>query len=133
MNQFIKLTKKAFLATLLVSTSGIVHSQVALQCANTNALPLPLEITLNEIEKTGSVKMQYSKQTKCEFLGENWVYAPDEIRFEFSIDLDDCGKHLTPLKAKLDRKAGVLFLAQANGSGDVVNLNCARVATGNKF
>ncbi len=125
--------KKLLVSAVLLSASGLAHSQVALQCANANALPLPLEVTLNEAEKSGAVKMQYSKRTKCEFLAENWVYAPDEIRFEFSIDLDDCAKHLTPLKAKLDRKAGTLLLAQANGSGDVLTLNCSRIPSGNKF
>ena len=133
MYQSTHLVEKLLISAVLLVFSGLAHSQVALQCTNTTALPLPLEVTLNEAEKSGAVKMQYSKRTKCEFLAENWVYAPDEIRFEFSIDLDDCGKSLTPLKAKLDRKAGTLLLAQANGSGDVVTLNCSRIASGNKF
>lgn len=133
MHHFTNTTKKFLLSAILISTSGLAYSQVALQCTNSNALPLPLEITLNEVEKSGTVKMQYSKQTKCEFLAGNWVYTSDEIRFEFSIDTEDCAKHLVPLKAKLDRKAGTLLLAQANGSGDIVTLACAKSATANKF
>lgn len=133
MLKIIHRTNKLILSAFLVSVSGLASAQVALLCANDKVLPLPLEITLNEVEKSGSVKMQYSRKTKCEFLADNWVYAPDEIRFEFSIDLDDCGKKLTPLKAKLDRKAGTLLLSQANGSGDVTDLACTKAATGNKF
>lgn len=124
---------KSILAVLMTGLTSLAYSQVALQCSNAKALPLPLEITLNEVEKTGTVKMQYSKQTKCEFLSDNWVYANDEIRFEFSIDLEDCAKHLRPLKAKLDRKAGTLLLAPASGSGEAVSLACAKAPTGNKF
>lgn len=127
------LAQKSILAVLMTGLTSLAYSQVALQCSNDKALPLPLEITLNEVEKTGTVKMQYSKQTKCEFLSDNWVYASDEIRFEFSIDLEDCAKHLKPLKAKLDRKAGMLLLAPASGSGGVMSLACAKAATGNKF
>jgi hypothetical protein len=117
----------------MTGLTGLAYGQVALQCTNDKVLALPLEITLNEVEKSGVVKMQYSKQTKCEFLSDNWVYASDEIRFEFSIDIEDCAKHLTPLKAKLDRKAGTLLLAPANGSGEAVSLTCAKAPTGNKF
>ena len=129
----VRRTCKFMLAALTIGLSGLAHSQVALQCTNDKALPLPLEITLNEAEKSGTVKMQYSRQTKCEFLSDNWVYAADEIRFEFSIDLEDCAKHLKPLRAKLDRKAGTLLLAPASGSGEAVSLACAKAPTGNKF
>ncbi|MFZ4710246.1 MAG: hypothetical protein ACOYMH_10455 [Zwartia sp.] len=126
-------TCKWVLAALVMGLAGLAHSQVALQCTNDKVLPLPLEITLNEVDRSGTVKMQYSRQTKCEFLSDNWVYAADEIRFEFSIDLEDCAKHLKPLKAKLDRKAGTLFLAPAGGSGEAVSLACAKAPNGNKF
>ena len=127
------LAHKSILAVLMTGFTSLAYSQVSLQCSNDKALPLPLEITLNEAEKSGTVKMQYSRQTKCEFLSDNWVYAADEIRFEFSIDLEDCAKHLKPLRAKLDRKAGTLLLAPASGSGAAVSLACAKAATGNKF
>lgn len=117
----------------LTGFSDVASSQVALECVNDQALPLPLEVSLSESDKSGTVKIQYSKHTKCEFLARNWVYSPHEIHFEFSIDIQDCGKSLTPLKAKLDRKSGILTLSPANGSGDTVPLNCTKSATGNKF
>lgn len=125
---------KILATALLVTTSNIAKSDVLLECNNAQAIPLPLEISLNESNKSGTVKMQFSKQTKCEYIAQNWIYSPDEIRFEFHIDTDSCGRNLSPLLlAKLDRKSGKLFLGQANGSGDVLDLACSRSENANKF
>lgn len=137
MEQTVKFNLKTFvIAGLMMSLFGFSNaalSQVALDCVNKDALPLPLEVVLNESEKSGTVKMQYSQHTKCEYIARNWVYSPNEIHFDFNIDVQDCGKSLTLLKAKLDRKTGVLTLSQANGSGDTVPLTCTKSAAGNKF
>lgn len=133
MKFILKTFASAGLMMSLCGFSNAALSQVALDCVNKDALPLPLEVVLNESEKSGTVKMQYSQHTKCEYIARNWVYSPNEIHFDFNIDVQDCGKSLTLLKAKLDRKSGVLTLSQANGSGDTVPLACTKSAAGNKF
>lgn len=133
MQTFIKNIVTTGVMLSLFGFSSSAFSQVALDCVNKDALPLPLEVVLNESEKSGTVKMQYSQHTKCEYIARNWVYSPNEIHFEFNIDVQDCGKSLTLLKAKLDRKTGALTLSQANGSGDTVPLTCTKSAAGNKF
>jgi hypothetical protein len=118
---------------LFALIAGHAQAQTRLQCSNTNAIPVPFDITLNEAAKSGTIKMQYSKATWCEFLTSNWVYSPDEIRFDFSYDPEDCGKSLTDLSAKLNRKTGVLYVAQKNGRGDLVDMSCRKMDEGNKF
>jgi hypothetical protein len=111
----------ALLSTIFVMPA---YAQTNIECFGDKALPLPLQISLDEANNSGTIRMQYSKKTWCQFSAEGWSYSPDEIKFSFGVDIEDCGKKMIPLEASINRKNGVLTLHAPGNKKDVAELAC---------